>query len=86
MAETDKTSLAALGRAASSAQTIHAAMLARPIVSAGWLAEKTGLTPATVNKALVHLENLAIVRRLGENRRNRLFAYGAYLDILHADV
>jgi Fic family protein len=86
MAETDKTSLAALGRAASSAQTIHAAMLARPIVSAGWLAEKTGLTPATVNKALVHLENLAIVRRLGENRRNRLFAYGAYLDILNADV
>lgn len=83
MAETDKTNIATLGRATPSVQAVHTAMLERPIVSAQWLTEKTGLTPATVNKALARLESLGIVRQLGENKRNRLFAYRQYMEILH---
>lgn len=83
MAETDKSVIAALGRATPSVQAIHAAMLERPIVSAGWLTEKTALTPATVNKALTRLESLGIVRQLGEGKRNRLFAYRQYMEILN---
>jgi len=82
MADTDKTAIATLGRAASSVQTLHTAMLERPIVSAGWLADKTGLTQATVNKSLTHLEHLGIVKQLGTGQRNRLFAYTRYMDIL----
>jgi len=82
MADTDKTEIATLGRAAPSVQTVHTAMLERPIVSAGWLADKTGLTHATVNKSLVRLEHLGIVKQLGTEQRNRLFAYTRYMDIL----
>ncbi|MDR2891716.1 MAG: Fic family protein [Deltaproteobacteria bacterium] len=84
MAETDKVSIYALGRAAPSAEQIHAALLERPIVTANWLVEKTGLTAATVNKALEHLERIGIVRQLNDAKRNRLFAYAQYMDILNA--
>lgn len=85
MAETDAATIATVGRAAPSVRAIHVAMLERPIVSAGWLADKTRLTPATVNKVLARLEGLGIIRKLGENKRNRLFAYSRYMDILHAE-
>lgn len=83
MAEEDKTIIMTLGRAAPSVQTVHTAMLERPIVSAGWLTEKTELTPATVNKVLARLEFLGIVRQLREGKRNRLFAYRQYMEILN---
>jgi Fic family protein len=84
MAEADKASIAKLGRAASSAGQVHAALLERPIVTAAWLADKTGLTVATINKSLAHLEKIHIVRQLNANKRNRLFTYGQYMDILNA--
>jgi Fic family protein len=83
MAEVDRANIAKLGRAASSAEQVHAAMLERPIVTAAWLAEKTGLTVATINKSLAHLEKMHIVRQLNDSKRNRLFAYGQYMDILN---
>lgn len=82
MAKADKTVIASLGRSASSVRAIHTAMLERPIVSAGWLAEKTGLSHATVNKGLARLEKLNIIKQLGNGKRNRLFAYTRYLHIL----
>ena len=85
MAAHDAASLAQLGRAAISAGHVHDALLERPIVTAAWLSEKTGLTPATVNKALAHLERMRIVRRLNTGKRNRLFVYGQYMDILNAE-
>jgi Fic family protein len=84
MAEADKARIAGLGRAAPSAAQIHAALLERPIVTANWLVEKTGLTAAAVNKALENLEGMRIVRKLNDAKRNRLFAYGQYMDILNA--
>ena len=84
MAATDKASVAKLGRAASSAMQIHDALLERPIVTAAWLSAKTGLTAATVNKTLSNLETIGIIRQLNDSKRNRLFAYGQYMDILNA--
>jgi Fic family protein len=77
--------IAGLGRAASSALHVHIALLERPIVTAAWLAAQTGLTVATVNKALVNLKKIGIVRQMNDSRRNRLFAYGQYMDILNAE-
>ena len=83
MAENDRKAISTLGRAADSALKIHSAMLERPIVSPGWLTEKTGLTPATVGKSLAHLTKMGIIKQLGENRRNRLFTYSRYLQLLN---
>lgn len=85
MAAADKAAIAKLGRAATSAGQVHAALLERPIVTAAWLAEKTGLTAATVNKTLSNLEHIGIVSQLNDSKRNRLFAYGQYMKILSAD-
>lgn len=85
MAQTDLGLIATLGRTATSASAIHSAMLQRPIVSSNWLVQKTGLSPKTVNNAIANLERLDIVRQHGEAKRNRLFVYRRYMDILSAD-
>lgn len=86
MADTDKTAVAKLGKAAGSVQAIHEAMLERPIVSAGWLAGKTGLTQATVNAALRRLMDLGVIQQISGQKRNRLFAYEQYMNILSNDT
>jgi Fic family protein len=40
------------------------------------------ITPATVNKALGHLEQLGIVKELTAQKRNRLFSYAGYIEIM----
>ena len=64
LAREDRERIAALGRAAASAEQVYQATLEHPIATPGWLVEKTGITPATVNKSLEHLERLGIVREL----------------------
>lgn len=62
VANKDRGKISSLGRAASSALQIHRALMEHPITTSRWLVEKTGITPATVNKSLAHLERLVIVR------------------------
>ena len=83
LASIDRAEISSLGRAAPSALRIHRALMERPITTAGWLVKKTGITPATVNKALTHLERLGIVRELTSRKRNRLFSYTGYVDIMN---
>ena len=83
LSEEDSDGIKKLGRATPSTLRIHRVMLEHPIVNAGWLAKKTGISPATVNKCLSHLENLGIVRELTRQKRNRLFSYTRYVDILN---
>ena len=79
----DRDRISGLGRAATSTLRIHRAMMGRPITSSGWLVGKTGITPATVNKCLGHLERLGIVRELTSRKRNRVFSYAGYLEIMN---
>jgi Fic family protein len=72
-----------LGRAAASALRVHRALIERPVVTSKWLVEKTGITPATVNSSLRHLEKLGIIEQLSSQKRNRLYSYGRYIDILN---
>ena len=71
-----------LGRASASTLLIHRALMIRPIATSGWLVEKTGITSATINKALGHLERLGIVKELTAQKRNRLFSYAGYIEIM----
>jgi len=83
LANNDRDKISGLGRAATSSLRIHRALMERPITTSGWLVEKAGITPATVNKCLVHLEHLGIVRELTSRKRNRIFSYIGYVDIIN---
>ena len=41
------------------------------------------ITPATINKSLEHLQRLGIVRELTSRKRNRVFSYAGYLEIMN---
>ncbi len=83
LANEDRDRISGLGRAAASTLRVHRALLEHPITASGWLVEKTGITPATVNKCLRHLERLGIVRELTSRSRNRLFSYTGILKIMN---
>jgi len=78
----DRDKISGLGRAAASTLQVHRALLERPIATAGGLVKKTAISPATVNKCLNHLESLGIVRELTGRKRNRLFSYTRYIEIM----
>ncbi len=78
----DRDNISGLGRAAASTLHVHRALMEHPIATSGSLAAKTGITPATVNKALGHLERLGIVKELTAQKRNRLFSYADYIEIM----
>ncbi|RJQ50730.1 MAG: Fic family protein [Desulfobacteraceae bacterium] len=80
----DRDKVEGLGRVAASALQIHRALLERPIATANWLVKKTAISPATVNKSLIHLERLGIVKELTGQKRNRLFSYPGYIEIMNA--
>ena len=79
----DRDKISGLGRAAASTLQVHRALMEHPIATSGSLVKKTGITPATVNKALVHLEQLGIVKELTARKRNRLFSYAGYIEIMN---
>ncbi|TRO83654.1 Fic family protein [Desulfuromonas acetexigens] len=79
----DRDKISGLGRAAASTLQVHRALMEHPIATSNSLVEKTGITPATVNKALGHLEQLGIVKELTAQKRNRLFSYAAYIEIMN---
>ena len=82
LAELDRAKISSLGRAAYTTLQVHRALMERPIATAGFLAAKTGITPATVNSALRHLERLGIVKELTARKRGRQFSYAGYIEIM----
>ncbi len=82
LAETDRDRVAELGRPGITAWQLLESMTGRPIANAKWLAGKTGLAMATVNRALEQLERLGIVTEMTAQKRNRVFCYAAFLEIL----
>ncbi len=83
MAENDRLTIQKLGRSANSALRLHHELLRRPITTAKTLERDTGLSYVTVNKTLTHLIRLEIVRELSGRKRNRIFSYSSYIQILN---
>jgi Fic family protein len=86
LVNTDRERIAGLGRAAASALAVHHAMQRQPIATSAALVTATGLTAATVNKSLVHLEGLGVVTELTSRQRGRVFSYRRYVDGLTAEL
>ncbi len=82
----DRQRLAGLGRAATSAWAVHEALQRQPVASAGALGAAAGLTPATVNKTLAHLQRLGVVEELTARQRGRVFSYRQYVALLNAEL
>ncbi len=80
---TDRERIQELGRAAASTLEIHRALQRRPVATAGALVTATGISPATVNKCLAHLQQLGVVAELTQKRRSRIFSYARYVEILN---
>ena len=55
----------------------------RPLATIGALAERTGASYPTVSRSVEALERLGIVREITGRKRERVFAYSRYLDILN---
>ncbi len=82
LASDDARRIEGLGRAAASALAIHRTLQRQPLGTAASLAASTGLTPATVNKSLAHLERIGVVAELTSRQRGRVFSYARYAAIL----
>jgi Fic family protein len=70
------------GQAASSTLRVFQVLDRSPVVTIPRVAEKTGLSYPTVQAAIDRLEKLEILGRYGSGKRNKRYAYRAYLDIL----
>ena len=81
--QSDREKIATLGRAAPSALAVHQAMLRHPISDIAKLKELTGLTNATIGSALVRLLDLGLIEETTGNKRNRLFCYNKYMEVMH---
>lgn len=69
-------------RAAGTMLRLHRSLLEHPIQSATQLVERTRLSMPAVNNGLAALEQRGIVHELTGRRRNRLYSYASYLQIL----
>jgi Fic family protein len=80
----DRERIAATGDQTNSMLRIHELLQTHPFLNAAQAQRKTGLSAPTVNKAFEALEGLGVVREVTGKQRGRVFAYGAFLDILDA--
>lgn len=78
----DQPRVEGIGRGATSALKIYGALQRRPLRTIANLAAETGYAVPTVTAALAALGRLNIAREVTGRRRNRVFGYGPYLDIL----
>lgn len=82
----DRARLEPRGRRASSALRVHEALKARPITSMTAVSRATGLSFPAAASAMDLLVELGVARELTGKRRNRVFAYAAYVAILNEDT
>lgn len=82
LAESDRERLARMGRAAGSAAAVQHALLTTPVCTIPRLARRTHLTLPTVGKALDVLVDRNMVSETTGKKRNRVYRYDRYLDIL----
>lgn len=82
----DRARIRGIGRLAGSALRLHDHLRARPVTSVAQATRETGVNRTSVMAVLSKLIELGIVRELTGQRRNRLFAYDAYLARLSRDT
>lgn len=82
----DKAKVETLGRASASALRVFEHIQRQPIVKIPTLAEALETTQPTITASLEHLETIGIVKEISGRKRDRTYAYKAYVDILSEDT
>jgi len=80
--EADRKQIRGVGRQAASVLAVHEYLQAHPLTKIGPMARELKLSTPTVTSALVRLIRLRIVKESTGKRRDRLFGYPRYLQIL----
>lgn len=75
--------LIALAARGSGALRTYGALRERPVATIADLAKRAGLSFPTVSKSVAALEKAGIIREMTGGRRDRVFVYGRYLDVLN---
>ena len=83
LAEADRDRLARLGRKAGSAAAVQHALLRTPVCTIPRLAERTGLSLPTIAKALDVLVDHRMVSEITGKKRDRVYRYDRFLNILN---
>jgi cell filamentation protein, protein adenylyltransferase len=83
LTEADSQKIGELKRGSGSAYLVHKAMLEKPIASPNWIQKKTQLSAATVNSCLRQLEQLGILKEITGRKRDRLYSYFQYINIMN---
>jgi len=79
----DRDLISTLGRSASSALLVHKALMERPVATSPSIVQLSGVSAATVNKALERLQNLGLVEEMTSQKRNRVFCYSKYISVVN---
>ena len=80
--EEDRQKINTIGRAAGSTSLVHQLAQQNPFLSVPRASDELGLTPPTVNTAIERLIRLGILKEYTGRKRDRIFVYNQYLDIL----
>ncbi|BCO30140.1 hypothetical protein TspCOW1_02430 [Thiohalobacter sp. COW1] len=80
--EQDRERIKELGRIAGSCLQLHELLKQRPIVNIGQAAAATGINRTSISRCIGLLEEQGMLRELTGNRRNRLFVYDQYIQVL----
>ena len=81
--EADRKKIEGLGRPAASALRVHQYLQSKPILSVPVAVAALKLSAPTVRKSVGHLMELGLVHETTGKKRDRLFVYSGYLDILN---
>jgi len=82
----DRARIAKLGRVAGSALRVHELLQAHPLISVPKATKLLTLTPPTVRASLAALSEVGIVKEVSGRRRDRVFGYRRYLDLIASDT
>ncbi len=72
-----------VGRGAPTALRVLSALRQRPLIGLSQVCQNTGMTFPTASKSMQQLVNVGIAHELTGKRRNRVFSYAAYLEVLN---
>lgn len=82
----DRRKIEGLGRTTASALRIHELLQKKPIISVPMASSALNLSAPTVRNSIDKLKEIDLVKEITGKKRDRLFSYQGYLDILQADT
>ena len=82
----DRRNIEELGRPAATALRVHELLQKRPIISVPMASAELNLSAPTVRNSLEKLKEIGLIKEITGKKRDRLFSYQSYLEILQADT